>query len=114
MNIALAVLIVAIVGVILISPFFARMVEKDIQEEITAEQYERPSFENEKLKNRVTLEQLTICDGCPYEYLSIFLEDTDYRSASEIYKKYSVKCTHQRACLRAKYIGKHGMDRTEV
>ena len=54
----------------------------------------------------IEVERMPMCEGCPCEYLNIFLEKAeklDYYTAD---REYKVKCTHFAACRRARYMGK--------
>lgn len=54
----------------------------------------------------IEVERMPMCEGCPCEYLNIFLEKAEKLDRYTANREYKVKCTHFDACRRARYIGK--------
>lgn len=54
----------------------------------------------------IEVERMPMCEGCPCEYLNIFLEKAEKLDRYTVNREYKVKCTHFDACRRARYMGK--------
>jgi hypothetical protein len=70
----------------------------------------------------IEVERMPMCEGCPCEYLNIFLEKAEKLDNYTADREYKVKCSHFAACRRARYMGKRearmegqrGLDRAQV
>ncbi|MBQ9328929.1 MAG: hypothetical protein IJ225_10435 [Solobacterium sp.] len=59
-----------------------------------------------KLPPDVSINEMPMCDSCPYKYLNVFLDRSDQLDDWHVDKQFMVKCTHMGACKRARYLGR--------